>query len=50
MTQQTIEVLCLRPMRYRAVNDTWVCECGSTERGGVVGARAAAFYLEPRAA
>lgn len=50
MTQQTIEVLCLRPMRHRAANNTWLCECGSTETGELLGARAADFYLQARAA
>jgi hypothetical protein len=45
MTQQTIERLCLKPMRYRAADNTWVCECGSAEAGEQIGARAVAFGL-----
>ena len=50
-TRQTVEVLCLKPMRYRAIDNTWTCECGSAEVGEVFGARAAAFAdAEPLAA
>ena len=50
-TRQTIEVLCLAPMRYRAIDNTWTCACGSSEVGEVFGARAAAFTeAEPIAA
>ena len=50
-TRQTIEVLCLKPMRYRTIDNTWTCECGSVEIGEVFGARAAAFTeAEPLAA
>jgi hypothetical protein len=42
--------LCLRPMRYRAGDNTWVCECGSTETGEVLGARAVTFAMEAEAA
>jgi hypothetical protein len=42
--------LCLMPMRYRAGSNTWVCECGSTEPGEVLGARAVAFAMEAEAA
>jgi hypothetical protein len=42
--------LCLMPMRYRAGNNTWICECGSTEKGEVLGARAVAFAMEAEAA
>lgn len=50
MTQQTIEALCLKPMWYQAANNTWACECGATETGKLLGARAADFYLQARAA
>jgi hypothetical protein len=51
MTRQTIEILCLTPMRYRAIDNTWTCDCGSSEVGEVFGARAAAFTeAEPIAA
>lgn len=46
----TADFLCFRLMRYRAGNNTWVCECGSTETGEVLGARAVAFATEAEAA
>jgi hypothetical protein len=30
---------CLKPMRYRAVDNTWVCECGNEDSGLLVAAR-----------
>jgi hypothetical protein len=39
----TIERLCLEPMRYSAVAGLWMCECGATQSGAALGARAAAF-------
>lgn len=50
MTQQTVELTCLKPMRYETASNTWVCECGSTTTGELLGARATAFYLQARAA
>lgn len=44
-TRPIADFLCLTPMRYRAGNNTWVCECGSTETGEVLGARAVAFAM-----
>jgi hypothetical protein len=35
--------LCLRPMRYRACDNTWVCDCGAPWPGPLLSARAAAF-------
>ena len=49
-TQPMGYFLCLRPMRYRAGNNTWICACGSTEPGEVFGARAVAFATEAEAA
>jgi hypothetical protein len=45
-----VEFLCLKRMRYRTGNNPWVCECGSTESGEVLGARAAAFEVVAEAA
>ena len=50
MTQQTIERLCLKPMRYRARDNTWICECGSSETGERLGARVVSFGLHADAA
>jgi hypothetical protein len=30
---------CLKPMRYRAQDNTWVCECGNQDSGLLVAAR-----------
>jgi hypothetical protein len=30
---------CLKPMRYRAADNTWVCECGNEDSGLLVAAR-----------
>ena len=35
--------LCLRPMRYRACDNTWVCDCGAAWSGPLLAARVAAF-------
>jgi hypothetical protein len=35
--------LCLRPMRYRACDNTWVCDCGAPSPGRLLAARATAF-------
>ena len=35
--------LCLRPMRYRTCDHTWVCDCGATWSGPLLAARVAAF-------
>jgi hypothetical protein len=35
--------LCLRPMRYRACDNTWVCDCGAPWPGPLLSAHAAAF-------
>jgi hypothetical protein len=48
--RHAIEFLCLKPMHYRAGNNSWVCQCGSTESGEVLGARATAFEFEAEAA
>jgi hypothetical protein len=48
-TRYLIELLCLKPMRYRASDNTWLCECGSTETGALIAARARAFDTEPKA-
>jgi hypothetical protein len=45
-----IELLCLTPMRYQAATHTWLCDCGSTEAGDVVAARAAGYDIEAEAA
>ena len=34
---------CLRPMRYRATDNSWVCNCGATWPGPLLPSRAAAF-------
>jgi hypothetical protein len=30
---------CLKPMRYRAADNVWVCECGNEDSGLLVAAR-----------
>jgi hypothetical protein len=35
--------ICLRPMRYLASDNTWVCDCGAGWPGLLLSARAAAF-------
>jgi hypothetical protein len=35
--------LCLRPMRYRPRDNTWVCDCGGAWSGPLLAARVAAF-------
>jgi hypothetical protein len=35
--------LCLRLMRYRARDNTWVCDCGAAWSGPLLAARVAAF-------
>jgi hypothetical protein len=49
-TRPMADFLCLKPTRYVAGSNTWVCECGSTEAGEVLGARAVAFAMEAEAA
>ena len=40
-----VEFVCYRPMRYRASNNEWVCECGSTETGELLGAWFSAHWV-----
>ena len=35
--------ICLRPMRYRASDNTWNCDCGAGWPGPLLSARAADF-------
>jgi hypothetical protein len=35
--------LCLRHMRYRACDNSWVCDCGAAWPGQLLSARAAPF-------
>ena len=46
----TVERLCLKPMRYHAADGTWICQCGSTQSGLLLGTRAVAFSTELEAA
>jgi hypothetical protein len=46
----TVERLCLKPMSYHAAGGTWICQCGSTQSGASLGARAMAFAAELEAA
>ena len=50
MTEHKVAFLCLKPMGYRAADNTWVCGCGSVEQGAVLGARAQAFEIDAEAA
>ncbi len=34
---------CLRPMRYRTCDNTWVCDCGATWPGPLLSARSPAL-------
>ncbi len=50
MTQWMSEFFCLQPMRYRAADDIWLCQCGATQTGASLGARATGFAIEAEAA
>jgi hypothetical protein len=50
LIRSTTERLCLKPMRFHAADGTWVCQCGSTQSGAFLGARAMAFAAELEAA
>lgn len=44
MVRATIVLrLCLRPLRYRPCDSSWVCDCGVAWPGRLLAARAAAF-------
>jgi hypothetical protein len=45
-----VELLCLLPMRYRAADNAWLCDCGATETGEYLAARAAGYDFEAEAA
>jgi hypothetical protein len=44
-----VELLCLMPMRYQASDNSWLCECGSSEPGEYLAARASGYAFEPEA-